>query len=429
MGHFDEIIGYPAVKKELERVADILRGNEIYKELGVKEPRGLLLHGDPGLGKTLMATCLVNACSRPMFLCRKDKPDGDFVDAIKDIFDKAKASAPSIVFLDDLDKFANTDEERRNAEEFITVQSCIDDTKDCGVFVLATANSLQCLPDSLLRAGRFDRAIEIKPPRGRDTVAIMGHYLKDKKVACDLDMDLIARLMDGNSCASLEAVINEAGIYAGFDGSREICKEHFLKACLEMEFDVPAEAFDRDEIPDPAMWKQVACHEAGHAIVQEMLEPGSVTLMTIYNADDHYGGFVSAQKARERTGIRQEQLKMLVSLGGRAAVEQMLGICDSGSVRDVKRAFGAAEGLVKYHCTSGFHLRTLRYESENLQHKQEQAMAEEVERSYREAKAMIAANMPLLYRLTAEVMEKGILDLHDVARIHAECRDETVRSA
>ena len=429
MGHFDEIIGYPAVKKELERVADILRGNEIYKELGVKEPRGLLLHGDPGLGKTLMATCLVKACGRPMFLCRKDKPDGDFVDAIKDTFDKAKASAPSIVFLDDLDKFANTDEERRNAEEFITVQSCIDDTKDCGVFVLATANSLQCLPDSLLRAGRFDRTIEIKPPRGRDTVAIMGHYLKDKKVACDLDMDLIARLMDGNSCASLEAVINEAGIYAGFDGSREIRKEHFLKACLEMEFDVPAEAFDRDEIPDPAMWKQVACHEAGHAIVQEMLEPGSVTLMAIYNADDHYGGFVSAQKVRERTGIRQEQLKMLVSLGGRAAVEQMLGICDSGSVRDVKRAFGAAEGLVKYHCTSGFHLRTLRYESENLQHKQEQAMAEEVERSYREAKAMIAANMPLLYRLTAELMEKGILDLHDVARIHAECRDETAQSA
>ena len=421
MGYFDEVIGYPAVKKELERIADILRGNEIYKELGVKEPRGLLLYGDPGLGKTLMATSLVKASGRPMFLCRKDKPDGDFVDAIKAIFEEAKANAPSIVFLDDMDKFANTDEERRNAEEFVTVQSCIDNVKGHSVFVLATANSLHCLPDSLLRVGRFDRTIEVKPPRGRDTVAIMDHYLKNKKVACDLDTNLIARLLNKNSCASLEAVINEAGIYAGFDGCREIRKEHFLKACLVMEFNVPAEAFDREDTPDPDMWKQVACHEAGHAVVREILEPGSVTLMTIYNTDDRYGGFVSAMSDDDKGCIRETRVKMLAGLGGRAAVEQMFGICDSGSVRDLKRAYDVAEGLVKYHCTSGLHLRTLRFESENLQHKQEQAMADEVERSYRDAKAILATHAALLQRLTDELMEKQILDMYDIARIRKAC--------
>lgn len=429
MGHFDKIIGYPAVKKELERVADILRGNEIYKELGVKEPRGLLLHGDPGLGKTLMATCLVKASGRPMFLCRKDKPNGAFVDAIKNTFEKAKASAPSIVFLDDLDKFANTDEERRNAEEFITVQSCIDDTKDCGVFVLATANNLFCLPDSLLRAGRFDRTIEIKPPRGTDTSDIMAHYLKNKKVAADLDTQFIARLLEENSCAGLEAIINEAGIYAGFDGCREIRKEHFLKACLQMEFNVPAEAFDRTDKPDPVVWKQVACHEAGHAVVQEVLEPGSVTLISIYKTDDRYGGFVSAVNNHENDYIRDARVKMLCGLGGRAAVEQMLGLCDAGSLRDLSRAYNEAEGLIKYHCTSGLHLRSLRYESENLQAKQEQAMAEEVERSYREAKAILASNAPFLHRLTAELMDKHILDMYDVARIREECTADSAQSA
>lgn len=429
MGYFDEVIGYPAVKKELERIADILCGNEIYKELGVKEPRGLLLHGEPGLGKTLLATCLVNASGRPMFLCRKDKPDGDFVDAIKAIFEEAKAHAPSIVFLDDMDKFANTDEDRRNAEEFVTVQSCIDGTKDRGVFVLATANSLQCLPDSLLRVGRFDRTIEVKPPRGHDTVAIMDHYLKNKKVACDLDTNLIARLLNNNSCASLEAVINEAGIYAGFDGCHEIGKEHFLKACMEMEFNVPAEAFDREDTPDPDMWKQVACHEAGHAVVREILEPGSVTLIAIYKTDDRYGGFVSAMSDDDKDCIQETRVRMLGGLGGRAAVEQMLGISDAGSVNDLKRAFDAAGVLVKYHCTSGLHLRTLRFESENLQCKQEQAMAEEVERSYREAKAIVTANMPLLYRLTAELMDKHILDLYDIARIREECAADSAQRA
>lgn len=429
MGYFDEVIGYPAVKKELERIADILRGNEIYKELGVKEPRGLLLYGDPGLGKTLMATCLAKASGRPMFLCRKDKPDGDFVDAIKAIFEEAKANAPSIVFLDDMDKFANTDAERRNAEEFVTVQSCIDDVKNHSVFVLATANSLHCLPDSLLRVGRYDRIIEVKPPRGCDTVAIMDHYLKNKKVACDLDTNLIARLLNNNSCASLEAIINEAGIYAGFDGCREIRKEHFLKACLEMEFDVPAEAFDREDTPDPNMWKQVACHEAGHAVVREILEPGSVTLIAIYKTDDRYGGFVSAMSGDDKDCIRETRGKMLGSLGGRAAVEQMLGISDAGSVHDLKRAFDAASVLVKYHCTSGLHLRTLRFESENLQNKQEQAMADEVERSYREVKSILATHASLLQRLTNELMEKQILDMYDIARIRTDCASTDAQSA
>ena len=114
MNHFENLIGYSAVKKELELIADILCNTENYKKLGVKAPAGLLLHGEPGLGKTLMANCLINASGRKMFCCRKDRPDGEFVDALRQTFAEAKESAPSIVFLDDMDKFANEDDRHRD---------------------------------------------------------------------------------------------------------------------------------------------------------------------------------------------------------------------------------------------------------------------------------------------------------------------------
>lgn len=173
MNHFDEIIGYSAIKKELEIIADILENNEFYKNSGARTPRGLLLHGEPGLGKSLMAKCLIEESGRAAITCRKDKPDGEFVKYIREAFEKAKESAPSIVFLDDMDKFANGDEMHTDSEEYVAVQSGIDDVKDCEVFVLATANNIDCLPESLLRPGRFDRVIEVERPSLSDSGKII----------------------------------------------------------------------------------------------------------------------------------------------------------------------------------------------------------------------------------------------------------------
>ena len=107
MSAFDHVIGYWGIKKELEQISDTLKNREIYEKLGVMSPRGLLLHGEPGVGKTLMASALMEESGRKVFVCRKDKPNGDFIREIKAIFDKAVQCAPSIVFLDDMDKFAN----------------------------------------------------------------------------------------------------------------------------------------------------------------------------------------------------------------------------------------------------------------------------------------------------------------------------------
>ena len=177
MDSFDRIIGYKKEKAELKQIADTLVNREIYHNLGVKPPSGLLLNGIPGVGKTLMAESLIESTGLPVLVCRKDKTNAEFIKAIKTTFEKALEKAPAIVFLDDLDKFANSDYTCRDAEEFVTVQTCIDKNKGKGIFVLATCNDVKKLPPSLSRTGRFDRIINLEPPSLEDSIGIIEHYL------------------------------------------------------------------------------------------------------------------------------------------------------------------------------------------------------------------------------------------------------------
>lgn len=123
MSGFDKIIGYRDVKAELSRLCDVIKNTDKYKALGVTPIGGLLLNGEPGVGKTLMANCFINESGRKAFVCRKNKPDGEFVNEIKNVFAEATKNAPSIILLDDMDKFANEDDCHRNAEEYVTVPS------------------------------------------------------------------------------------------------------------------------------------------------------------------------------------------------------------------------------------------------------------------------------------------------------------------
>ena len=133
---FESIIGYAEVKQELLRILDQLENPEKYTALGVTDSHGLLLHGVPGVGKSTFAMDFLKATGRKAFICRKDKTNGDFVEEIVRIFDGAAEAAPSVILLDDLDKFANGDIRRRDTDEFVTVQTCIDRVKDKQVFVV-----------------------------------------------------------------------------------------------------------------------------------------------------------------------------------------------------------------------------------------------------------------------------------------------------
>ena len=164
MGNFENIIGYEHIKNELERIIDCINNKEKYEKLGVKVPKNLLLYGEPGLGKTLFAKAFLNALNRNKYIIRKNKPDGDFVNDVNRIITDAMNNTPSVVLLDDLDKFSNNDDDHKNSDEFVVVQTFIDDCKDKDVYFIATANSLRDMPDSLLRVGRFDCKIEVESP-------------------------------------------------------------------------------------------------------------------------------------------------------------------------------------------------------------------------------------------------------------------------
>lgn len=435
MKEFDRIIGYASIIKELEQIADSLRNSAVYEKLGVSALNGLLLYGEPGLGKTLMASSLINASGLTAYTCRKDKPNGDFVKAIKDVFHLAAANAPSIVFLDDMDKFANEDDAHPNAEEYVTVQSCIDEVAGTEVFVLATANDIDNLPDSLLRVGRFDRKIEVIPPYGKDAVAIIRHYLQGKPFVDTLDANFIAHLLYGKTCAELETVINEAGRYAGFERSDTITLTHFLEAYMQIIHEIPYE-----RISDAEDWSgflhryddyraEVLYHEAGHAVISELLAPESVPLVSTFGKTAKASGFTLSNYDNENEHpFLLKQRKILTALGGMAAVDLIFGRFDMGNTTDLDVVYSELSVLIDRNCFSGFAYHNFRRynSSESMMVSQESLVAAEVEKYYRKAKEMLASNREFLDKLAETLARKRILTMPDIAAIKSKCRIQPI---
>ena len=413
MKEFDKVIGYEEVKFELERLCDIMKHPKKYRDLGVSTPKGLLLQGEPGLGKTLMAKCFIEASGRKAICCRKDKPDGDFVNEIRKAFDEAKASAPSIVFLDDMDKFANEDERHRNAEEFVTIQSCIDDCRDAEVFVLATTNETHCLPNSLLRAGRFDKILDIKAPEYEDAVKIVRFYLNQKKFVSEVDVEEVTKILSGKSCAELETVINEAGIYAGFEGKKSIEMNDIIKACLRVIFHAP-EVMS----PDKDYLKEVAYHEAGHTVVQEILEPGSINLVSVASYSGDIGGITSYNNNKNYfKDINFMQNRVRCILGGKAATELVFGTTDTGAGHDLHRAYDITERFIDDYCSFDFSMFLRQDSGAEIADRKDVAIGVEMGRFYAETKKILIDNREFLDKLAETLIEKKTLLQKDIAAI------------
>ena len=403
---FDSIIGYQDIKQELLRLLDRLRDPEKYEKLGVTMPHGLLLHGAPGVGKSTFASCFVAASDMQAFTCRKDKPNGDFVKEITRIFEQAAQAAPSIILLDDMDKFANEDECHRDAEEFVTVQTCIDAVKNRQVFVIATANNLRKLPDSLIRAGRFDNVLKLNTPSGRDAEQIVAHYLAQRAYVGNLDTKSIARLLYGRSCAELETVINEAGVYAGYDGHTQIEMGDVMKAILRVVFGAPLST-DVDRRPLPL----IACHEAGHAVIAELLEPGSVDMVSVLSHGGEIGGITSLHQD-EQYFYSQKRMenRVMCLLGGKAATELCYGVTDTGTSSDLKRAFNITLRFVDDYCAGGFDKFVFSPSpSEDLLSRRDQQVASEIARYYTRVKQMLVENRGFLDGLIAKLVEEKTL--------------------
>ena len=420
---FSAVIGYEPIKQELKRIIDIMNNPQKYKDLGVSTPRGILIDGKPGLGKTLMAKCFIKASGRKSYICRKDKPDGDFVKEIRKIYQEAKNNAPSIVFLDDMDKFANEDDKHKNAEEFITIQSCIDDMKEVEVFTIATTNDIKNLPDSLLRVGRFDKRFTMKNPKDDEAEKIIEYYLSQKKFVDNVNLKQISKLLVGCSCAQLETVINEAGIYAGFENKKTIEISDIIRAIMRIIYEAPEELSSEQK----ENIKEIAYHEAGHAVVAEILEPESVNIISVKKYSGDVRGITSYyQDDNSFTKKKYMENRVLSLLAGKCANEIVFGITDVGVYSDMRKAFRLVEKFIDDYCSYGFNEYSA-YQycdeiSDEFYARKEKFISREIDRYYQMTRKILADNREFLDKLANELIKKETLITEDVQQIKKTCK-------
>ena len=414
MNAFDKVIGYKATKRELLQLCDMLRNREIYEEMGARLPHGLLLYGDPGLGKTLLARCFVEESGLHTITVRRDKGGDAFIDGITQAFASAKTKAPSIVLLDDMDKFANEDDTHCDAPEYAAVQAGIDDVKDTGVFVIATANDIRKLPSSLRRSGRFDRKIGLQAPTASDAEEIIAHYLKTKRVSDSVNMEDLTRMMRYNSCAELETILNEAAVRAAFARKTGIDMEDMVSVVLKQQYGAQE---DMPRVSDEVIEK-VALHEAGHLVVCEALCPGSVGFASLLPSDENRcGGFIHCCK-----GVSDSQ-SAIIALGGKAAVElRYAGQVAEGCSDDIARAVNCIREAAAKEGTLGFSLLNVESDSssnmsESLNARSEAAVQAELERYYGKARALLAQNEAFLKEITEALVMKKTLLYSDIQAI------------
>ncbi len=414
MNAFDKVIGYKATKRELLQLCDMLRNREIYEEMGARLPHGLLLYGDPGLGKTLLARCFVEESGLHTITVRRDKGGDAFIDGITQAFASAKTKAPSIVLLDDMDKFANEDDTHCDAPEYAAVQAGIDDVKDAGVFVIATANDIRKLPSSLRRSGRFDRKIGLRAPTASDAEEIITHYLKTKRVSDSVNMEDLTRMMRYNSCAELETILNEAAVGAAFARKTGIDMEDMVSVVLKQQYGAQE---DMPRVSDEVIEK-VALHEAGHLVVCEALCPSSVGFASLLPSDENRcGGFIHCCK-----GVSDSQ-SAIIALGGKAAVEmRYAGQVAEGCSDDIARAVNCIREAAAKEGTLGFSLLNVESDSssnmsESLNARSEAAVQAELERYYGKARALLAQNEAFLKEITQALVMKKTLLYSDIQAI------------
>ena len=405
MKGFEAVIGYQREKAELMQICDMIKNKEYYSRLGANLPRGVLIDGEPGLGKTLLATAFIKESGLEHFIVRRTCKDGEFVKELELTFESAKnLGKPCIVLLDDMDKFTTTEKSR---EEYVAVQTCIDNVKDCEVFVIATINDDREIPDSLLRAGRFDKRINLVTPRGDDSCKIINYYMDQKNFLSDMNREDASKMMEGHSCAELETIIIEAAIYAGYERKEKIELDHLIRAYLRQ-----AHSFDAiEDETDPEELERVAYHEAGHLVMLDLILEDSVGMATV---SSKRGGFVKRCKS-----LKRRPHETLVALAGKASVELKYGWIASGAQSDIRKASHLISGGYSESATGGFALcdEFSNRESPESTYRREVASAARMEEYLFKAKEILASNMEYVEKVAKALIEKRVLLNSDVKKI------------
>ena len=371
---FSKVAGLKEEKEDLEEVVDFLKSPGKYAKLGARIPKGILLVGRPGTGKTLLAKAVAGEAGVPFFSIS----GSDFVEMfvgvgasrVRDLFNDAKRNAPCIVFIDEIDAVARQrgsglggshDEREQTLNQLLVEMDGFG--LYSGIIVLAATNRPDILDPAILRPGRFDRKITVSPPDVKGREEILKVHAKDKPMSEDVDLVEIAKTTSGFTGADLENLLNEAAILAAKSGKKYISnddiKQSFIKVGIGTE--------KKSKVVSDKERKITAYHEAGHAILfRELPDVGPVHTISIIPTGMGAAGYT--MPLPEEDYMFNTKSKMLneikVSLGGRIAEELIFGDVTTGASGDIKQATKLAKAMVMKYGMSD-KLGMINYESEH----------------------------------------------------------------
>ena len=353
---FNDVAGVDEAKAELQEVVEFLKDPKRYGRLGARVPKGVLLVGPPGTGKTMLARAVAGEAGVPFFSISGSEFVEMFVGVgaarVRDLFEQARQKAPAIIFIDELDALGRArgaggvgghDEKEQTLNQLLVELDGFDPST--GLVLLAATNRPEILDPALLRAGRFDRVVLVDRPDKKGRLQILQVHAKKVKLAADVDLEKVAAITPGFSGADLSNLINEAALLATRRGAEAVTQADFNEAIERLI----AGLEKRNRVLNEQERRVVAHHELGHALVAMAL-PGSdpVHKISIIPRGVAALGYTLQRPTEDRFLMTREELenKMAVLLGGRAAEEVMFRHLSTGAANDLAKVTEIARSMV-----------------------------------------------------------------------------------
>lgn len=437
---FSDVAGNEAAKQDLSEIVDFLKNPKKYEKLGAKIPRGVLLAGEPGTGKTLMARAVAGEANVPFFSISGSEFAEMFVGVgasrVRDLFGKAKKNAPSIIFIDEIDAVAHKRDARGGAgrEDEQTLNQILVEMdgfdNDSGVIVIAATNRVDMLDKALLRPGRFDRHVNVTLPERKDRVEILKVHFKNKPVDEKVSIDALAAKTAGSSGADLANIANEAAITAARLGHDKITNKDVTEAFERIAIGPER----KSKVMSEEERKITAYHEAGHAVVGHVLPDSDPVHKVTIIPRGRTGGVTWFLPPEDRSYKNIYELKDVLAraMGGRVAERIILGedgittgaSSDLQHVAELSREMVTQEGMGKQLRDQVFNSDEVNFFGDRAKmysEKTSELIDAEIEALNKEAnaraEAVLNANRKALDELAEALLEKETLEEDEVAKI------------